>query len=141
MFTAWDDDTGVVELPSGLRLRGRSLAREAAPADYTLVLATGFRPPPWAHRVVAWRDFRAPTDTPDAIDAIREAYRRARDGERVEAACRGGVGRTGTALAALAMLDGLDRRAAIAWARRAYHPRAVETPWQARWLRHLEATD
>ena len=47
----------------------------------------------------------------------------------------GGVGRTGTALAALAVLDGLDPGRAVAWVRAHYHPRAVETPWQRRWLR------
>jgi protein-tyrosine phosphatase len=55
----------------------------------------------------------------------------------VEIACRGGIGRTGTALAALAVLDGLAPPAAVAWVRQAYHPRAVETPWQRGWLRRL----
>jgi protein-tyrosine phosphatase len=68
------------------------------------------------------------------LDAPREAHHRARDGERVEAACHGGIGRTGTALAALAILDGLTPREALTWVRGSYHPRAVETPWQRRWL-------
>ena len=53
----------------------------------------------------------------------------------MEVACRGGIGRTGTALAALAILDGLTPPEALAWVRDAYHHRAVETPWQRRWLR------
>ncbi|HSR27883.1 MAG TPA: protein phosphatase, partial [Actinomycetes bacterium] len=68
---------------------------------------------------------------------LGEAHRRALAGERVEVACRGGVGRTGTALAALAVLDGLHPRQAVAWVRGHYHRRAVETPWQRRWLRNL----
>ncbi|MFD0818813.1 protein phosphatase, partial [Micromonospora zhanjiangensis] len=58
-------------------------------------------------------------------------------GDRVEVACGGGVGRTGTALAALAVLDGLDPDAAVAWVRAGYRRRAVETVWQRRWLRHV----
>jgi protein-tyrosine phosphatase len=58
-------------------------------------------------------------------------------GERVEVACRGGVGRTGTALAALAVLDGLVPADAVHRVRADYHRRAVETPWQRRWLRRV----
>ena len=72
--------------------------------------------PAWAHRHLRWPDFWVPRDRADALDALREARRRAA-GERVEVACRGGVGRTGTALAALAVLDGLAPRDAVAWAR------------------------
>jgi protein-tyrosine phosphatase len=53
--------------------------------------------------------------------------------ERVEVACAGGVGRTGTTLALLAVLDGVPAREAVAYVRRNYRARAVETPWQ-RWL-------
>jgi protein-tyrosine phosphatase len=59
------------------------------------------------------------------------------DGERVEVTCRGGVGRTGTALAALAVLDGLPPDDAVRRVRTRYHPRAVETPWQRWWLREI----
>jgi len=76
-----------------------------------------------------------PTDRADALDALHEAHRRATAGERVEVTCRGGVGRTGTALAALAVLDGLSPSEAVSWVRQRYHPRAVETPWQRWWLR------
>jgi hypothetical protein len=51
--------------------------------------------------------------------------------------CRGGVGRTGTALAALAVLDGLSPSEAVGWVRQRYHPMAVETPWQRWWLRRV----
>jgi hypothetical protein len=132
----WGDDRGVVALPGGARVRGRRLADPACPADFALVLASG-PVPPWPHRRVRWPDFWVPTDRADALDALREAHRRARAGERVEAACGGGVGRTGTALAALTVLDGLSPAAAVAWVRAAYHRRAVETPWQRRWLRHV----
>jgi protein-tyrosine phosphatase len=93
--------------------------------------------PTWPHRRIDWPDFGIPADRDDALDALREAHRRANAGERVEVACRGGVGRTGTALAALAVLDGLDPAAAVHWVRAHYHRRAVETPWQRWWLRRV----
>jgi len=132
----WLDDTGLVTLPSGVRVRGRRLTDPASLADFALILAPG-AVPAWPHRRIRWPDFWIPADRADALDALHEAHRRARAGQRVEAACHGGVGRTGTALAALAILDGLTPREALTWVRGHYHPRAVETPWQRRWLRHV----
>jgi protein-tyrosine phosphatase len=132
----WEDETGLIALPSGPRVRGRRLRRAAGPADFALVLASG-EPPVWSHRRIYWPDFWVPTDPADALDALREAHRRARAGERVEVACGGGIGRTGTALAALAVLDGLTPDEAFAWVRAGYHRRAIETPWQRRWLRRV----
>jgi hypothetical protein len=54
--------------------------------------------------------------------------------ERVEIACAGGYGRAGTALACLAVLDRLPGRRAIAYVREHYASRAVETPWQRRFI-------
>jgi hypothetical protein len=129
----WLDETGVVALPGGARVRGRRLGDPASPADFALVLGKGAAPA-WPHRRLRWPDFRVPADRDEALDALREAHRRALAGERVEVACRGGVGRTGTALAALAVLDGLSPGEAVGWVRARYHRRAVETPWQRRWL-------
>jgi protein-tyrosine phosphatase len=123
----------VVVLPSAVRVRGRRLGDPDSPADFTLVLGRG-PAPPWDSRRIDWPDFRVPADRADAVDALREALARARAGSRVEVACRGGVGRTGTALAGLAVLDGLAPGEAVAWVRRSYHRRAVETPWQRWWL-------
>jgi D-serine deaminase-like pyridoxal phosphate-dependent protein len=132
----WNDELGVVRLPGGALVRGRRLADDVSPADFALVLAAG-PAPAWAHRRVRWPDFWIPLDRADALDALREAHRRALDGQRVEVTCRGGVGRTGTALAALAVLDGLSPGEAVRWVRVNCHPRAVETPWQRWWLRRL----
>lgn len=80
-----------------------------------------------------WPDFRLPTDRVDAAAAIHEAWERAAD-ERVEIACSGGLGRTGTFLACLAVLDGVPRGEAVTFVRQHYSPRAVETPWQRRYV-------
>jgi hypothetical protein len=134
MHHDWLDDRGLITLPSGARVRGRRLVDQVSPADFALVLAKG-PIPAWPHRLIRWPDFGVPVDREDALSALHEALGRARGGERVEVACRGGVGRTGTALAALGVLDGLTSSEALAWVRADYHRRAVETPWQRRWLR------
>ena len=134
--TPWSDQTGVVVLPDGARVRGRRLRDRASPADFALVLAAGPLPE-WPHRTVRWPDFWVPLDREDALDALREAHRRALAGQRVEVACKGGTGRTGTALAALAVLAGMPAAEAVVWVRERYNPRAMETPWQRRWLRHV----
>ena len=88
---------------------------------------------PWDTRWLRWPDFRLPADKVDARDALREAWRRAED-ERVEVACGGGRGRTGTALACLAVLDGVSAAEAVAFVREHYHARAAEAPWQRRYI-------
>ena len=135
-MTDWDEPAGVLTLPGGSQVRGRRLSVAAGDADFALVLAAG-PTPPWPHRRIRWPDFWVPSDGHDAREALREAHARAVAGERVEIACHGGIGRTGTALAALTVLDGLSPGEAVAWVRRGYHPRAVETPWQRWWLRTL----
>lgn len=132
----WAGTPGVVVLPGGAAVRGRRIGDATSAADFALLLADG-PVPAWRYRRVRWPDFWVPLDRADALDALREALRRAHAGQRVEVACRGGTGRTGTALAALAILDGLPAEQAVAWVREHYRPRAVETPWQRLWLRRV----
>ena len=139
----WADGPGVVELPDGRRIRGRGL-RNPVPAGQSpefavYLLARDPGPFNWEHRWVRWPDFRTPSSTPDAFAALREAHDRSAS-ERVEIACGGGVGRTGTALAAIAVLAGVPAAEAVAWVRRAYNGRAAETPWQRRWARQAVLT-
>ena len=70
-------------------------------------------------------------DRAAATAALLEAWARM-GSERVEIACGSGYGRTGTALACLAALDGLPGDRAVAYVRDHYAERAVETPWQRR---------
>lgn len=81
---------------------------------------------------------RLPVDRHNAHDAIREAWRRV-ETDRVEAAGGGGRGRTGTALACIAVLDGVSPQAAVAFVREHYDPRAVEAPWQRPYVRRFSA--
>jgi protein-tyrosine phosphatase len=135
---AWEPTApGVLRLPSGRLIRGRGLSRPlpAGPEpDFALYLL-GREPPPvaWESRWLHWPDFGLPSDRSATADALCAAWARA-EAERVEIACAGGHGRTGTALACLAVLDGIPSRQAVAYVREHYHPRAVETPWQRRFV-------
>ena len=134
MSDGWDDATpGLLVLPSGRRVRGRAWRHvPAGPLpDLGVYLRTHApRPPAWDSRWVRWRDFSLPADPTRLRSVLVEAWDRAPD-ERVEFACRGGIGRTGTALACLAVLDGVRPGDAVAFVRANYRARAVETRAQA----------
>ncbi|MEV6932775.1 protein-tyrosine phosphatase family protein [Dactylosporangium sp. NPDC051485] len=130
------EDEGVLRLPSGRLIRGRGLRRSPATGDpqFGLYLLGSAPPDPgWPYTWLRWPDFRLPADKEAAAAAFAEALRRAGD-ERVEVACGGGRGRTGTALACIAILDGVPAGEAVAYVRRHYHRHAVETPWQKRYV-------
>lgn len=133
----WGTGDGVVEFPGGRWVRGRGLLT-ASPTgqdpQFGLYLL-GYTPPidRWPHRWVQWQDFSLPTFTADAVAAFHEAYERAAL-ERVEIACGGGIGRTGTALAVLAIVSGVPASDSMVWVRENYHPQAVETPDQRGWI-------
>lgn len=138
MTATWDPATpGLLRLPSGRLVRGRGLLRPLpdGPVPTLGLYLLGHRPPtvPWEARWLRWSDFRLPSDPVAAAEALREAWDRAAS-ERVELACAGGQGRTGTALACLAILDGVPSDQAVAYVREHYAPRAVETPWQRRFV-------
>jgi len=135
-MSRWDAGAGVVELPDGRRVRGASARRpRSGPrADFTVyLLARDPGTDGTTSRWVRWPDFGLPASTEDAVAALREAHARAA-AERVEVACAGGIGRTGTALAVLAVLGGVAPDDAVGWVRAHYHPRAVETRRQRRWV-------
>jgi protein-tyrosine phosphatase len=75
-----------------------------------------------------------PRDREAAAAQIRAAFARARAGERVEVGCAGGLGRTGTVLASMAVLAGVPAPDAVQWVRENYDTRAVETEEQERFV-------
>jgi hypothetical protein len=137
----WDQSgPGVLRLPSGRLIRGRGLRQPLppGPAPAFGVYLLGTAPPEvaWESRWLRWPDFRLPSDHRYAQEILHEVWDRAGT-ERVEVACAGGRGRTGTALACLAVIDGVPADEAVAFVRRHYHPGAVETPWQKRYVRRF----
>lgn len=87
----------------------------------------------WESQWIRWPDFWLPSDRLAFRQSLVELWQRA-VGERVEIGCVGGRGRTGTALACLAVLDGVPPSLAVGFVRERYDPRAVETPWQRRYV-------
>jgi hypothetical protein len=128
---------GVLRLPSGRLVRGRSLRRPLppGPAPTFAVYLLGRTPPAvaWESRWLRWPDLWLPGEPAHARKVLHEAWESALT-QRVEIACRGGRGRTGTALACLAIIDGVPANEAVAFVRRYYDQHAVETPWQKSYL-------
>jgi len=103
-------------------------SRDAVPT-FGLYLDERWKPP-WAHSHVNWPDFGLPADTDALRAALQDVLDRARRDQRVELGCSGGHGRTGTALACLAVLAGTPASEAVAWVRENYCEKAVETAVQ-----------
>jgi protein-tyrosine phosphatase len=138
---------GATRLPDGTLVRGRGL-RDRPPdgplPDYGLYLIGRPRQrfePSWEAVWIVWPDFRLPTDPQQAACAILEAFKRAHAGGRVEVACGGGSGRTGTVMACMATLAGVPADQAVAWVRANYRTRAVETRRQRAWIQWFALQD
>jgi hypothetical protein len=140
--------TGAIQIPDGAWVRGRGLRNPAPPGpvpDFALYLGTSLlrcrheATLTWPHEWVPWPDFLLPLDRRAAARSITHLHDQARSGRNVEVACNGGIGRTGTVMACLATLSGLSPDEAVGWVREHYHHRAVETPWQRRWVAWFSA--
>lgn len=141
---SWNLGDGVVEFPSGRRIRGRSWKDQAAEqADLSLMLTTvsgkefasySIFPSSAESITIDWPDERLPRRASHAISQLYEVWKRA-ENERVEITCRTGVGRTGTALAIIAVFEGMAPDAAISFIRENYHQDAVSSPAQRGFLR------
>jgi Protein-tyrosine phosphatase len=123
-----------VVLPDGTQLTAASFypvdpySRPRDP-DYGLYLDPCWQPP-WEHTYIDWPDFGVPADAQSLLRTLSAVLDRARSGQAVEIGCIGGHGRTGTALACLAVLTGRPPGDAVAWVRSSYCTKAVETPRQ-----------
>lgn len=128
-----------VTFPSGVTVYASSMrnreAKDEAP-DYGLYLDGGWDPScPNTH--LAWRDYGLPHRWQLAVATICDAYKRAEDGYWVEIGCIGGHGRTGTVLACMAVLSGMDGYSAVDWVRSTYCSSAIESDdqeWFVHWF-------
>lgn len=133
-----------VVLPDGTAVTAASFdgadpyTRDRPPA-FGLYLDAQWQPP-WPHVHVDWPDFGVPDDPARVVAALQALLERARAGDVVEIGCLGGHGRTGTALACLATLNGVPAGDAVAWVRTTYCGDAVETPEQEAFVEALEPT-
>ena len=131
-----------VVLPDGTQLTAVSFDpiapySRARDPDYGLYLDPRWQPP-WDNGHVDWPDFGVPESTEAVVRALRTALERARSGQDVEVGCLGGHGRTGTALACLAVLTGHPACDAVGWVRSSYCTKAVETPEQEAFIAALQ---
>ncbi len=133
-----------VVLPGGTQLTAASFdpadpySRVREP-DYGLYLDRRWKPP-WDHGYVDWPDFGVPADSQAVTRALKALLERARSGRHTEIGCLGGHGRTGTALACLAVLAGHPATDAVAWVRSSYCPAAIETAGQEAFITALFST-
>jgi hypothetical protein len=121
----------VVVLPNSARVTAVSFEadepydRDQIP-DYGLYLDQRWQPP-WTHDHLDWPDFGIPDEAAQVAAALRALLDRAVEGQQVEIGCVRGHGRTGTALACLAILSGHPPGDAMAWVRANYCTDAIET--------------
>lgn len=142
----WDLTEGVVEFPSGRRIRGRSWRQPVSQNATVSVILTTAAPGEFStHSVfegdpdrimIDWPDERLPKRTAHATEMLRQAWELAKT-ERVEITCRGGVGRTGTALAMIAVFEGLAPTEAIDFIREHYNEESVKSHAQRGFLREF----
>lgn len=125
-----------VKFPDGTEIRAASLSDRRENDEWRgfgLYLDTAWHPT-WQSNVLGWEDFGLPSSPPQAVDQILSAFMRAREGEHVELGCKGGLGRTGTVIACMAVLAGVAPEKAVSWARRNYDRDAIETHEQEQWV-------
>lgn len=145
----WHDTDGVVEFPSGRQVRGRSWrASVSEDADISVVLTTASGKEFSNNGVIGagetitidWPDYRLPRRPAQAIQLLREIWQRA-DNELVEITCSGGVGRTGTALAILAIFEGMKASDAIDFVQEKYNPGSVSEHAQRGFLKDFDTEE
>lgn len=94
--------------------------------------------PTGRNEFINWPDFKVPAFFEIAAQQITDAFIRACQGEKVEVGCIGAHGRTGTALACMAVLAGYDADSAIKYIRSTYCNKAIETKDQELWVHEFE---
>src|SRR5829696_9640803 len=128
--------TSGVVFPDGTEVRALPLRKrreDDAERDFGLYCDERWAPT-WPAETIDWPDLGVPRDGETAAAQIGAAFARAQAGERVEVGCAGGLGRTGTVLACMAVLAGVPAADAVAWVRANYDARAVETEEQEKFV-------
>jgi hypothetical protein len=131
----------IVSFPDGTKVAASSLAcrREDDPErDFGLYMDPAWAPT-WDAELIDWPDYGVPSDSEIATSQIVHAFERAKRGENVEVGCLGGLGRTGTVLACMAVLAGVPAGEAVEWVRNHYDLDAVEIPEQEEWVLQFSA--
>lgn len=143
----WETGTGIVEFPSGRRIRCRAWTDSLQPvADLTVLLTnadmsdSSVRPPSLdeAAQIVTidWADGRLPRRPANAQDVLRDALLRS-DQERVELV-GGGSSRIGASLAVMGIQDGLGATEAIDWVGRTYSEGAIDSHALRAFIKELD---
>ncbi len=105
--------------------------------DWGLYLDWGWKHPDWRAENIDWRDYGLPSNYIVAFEAMLEVIERAQRGEKVEIGCIGGHGRTGTALACIAVMLGMTPSEAIKHVRSQYCSHTLESEeqeWFVEWV-------
>lgn len=127
-----------IEFPSGVEVYASSYcySNQGRKPDFGLYLDDIWPSPGFAY-FIEWADYGLPHESEwdDALMVISDVYKKARNGLFVEVGCIGGHGRTGTTLAIMAVLDGLDAASAIKYVRKNYCKEAIEGKKQE-WFVH-----
>jgi len=125
-----------IQFPDGTHVRANGIAARDADAGWRAfgLYCDAAWQPDWPSETIDWPDFGVPSSPETAARQIVNAFERARNGEQVEVGCLGGLGRTGTVVACMAILGGVPGADAVDWVRQHYRPEAVETSGQAAWV-------
>lgn len=107
--------------------------------DWGLYLDWGWKHPDWRAENLDWRDYGLPSNYTVAFAAFVDVIERAQRGEKVEIGCIGGHGRTGTALACIAVILGMTSKDAISHVRTNYCSHTLETDEQEWFVEWVEA--
>jgi len=126
--------TKEVRFRDGTIIRASSLPDRHVNADWRGfgLYADARWAPSWPAEVISWPDSGIPDRFEEAAEQICRAFDLAHRGEHVEVGCAGGIGRTGTILACMAVLAGEPKINAVKWVRENYDQDAVEPDQQGR---------
>ena len=107
--------------------------------DFALYLDNSWDSPGLAY-ILYWPDRELPPESlwGATVHAIVDTYKKAQAGLMVDVGCIGAHGRTGTVLACMAVLDGMNYLEAIEFVREAHCSKAIETDEQEWFVNYFQ---